>query len=105
MFSYLQSLHNNNIIGTDGLNIRLNKIPDEDFLYEDSSNHLMKSKFQKLSEQQQKLIESASHIGFKFDATILSFIWKRDFIEIINELEKIESFGLIEDNLDQDNIF
>ncbi len=105
LFSYLQSLHNNNIIGTDGLNIRLNKIPDEDFLYEDSSNHLMKSKFQKLSEQQQKLIESASHIGFKFDATILSFIWKRDFIEIINELEKIESFGLIEDNLDQDNIF
>ncbi|MBT7622917.1 MAG: AAA family ATPase [Flavobacteriaceae bacterium] len=105
LFSYIQALDNNEYIKLEGQTIRLKKVPEEDFTYEDSSNNLMKSKFQSLTEKHQKLIESASHIGFKFDASILSYIWKEDFINIIDDLEKIEQYGLLEDNLDQDNMY
>ena len=65
----------------------------------------MESKFNTLSEDHKKIIESASHIGFKFDSSILSHIWRRDLIEIINILEIFEKLGLIEDETNQDNVF
>lgn len=102
---YIQALKNNNFVSFDGLTVRLSKTPDESFSFTDSKDELMKSKFQALNDEEKKVLESAAHIGFKFDASIISHIWKIDLIHILSILEKIEEYGLIEDDIDNDNIY
>ena len=75
---YIQALKNNNFVSFDGLTVRLSKTPDESFSFTDSKDELMKSKFQALNDEEKKVLESAAHIGFKFDASIISHIWKID---------------------------
>ena len=65
----------------------------------------MKSSYDLLDEDYKKIIESAAHVGVKFDASIIAYIWKRDLIQIINILEEIENVGLINDESSLDNIY
>ena len=65
----------------------------------------MKSSYDLLNEDYKKIIESAAHVGVKFDASIIAYIWKRDLIQIINILEEIENVGLINDESSLDNIY
>ncbi|MDG1720065.1 MAG: ATP-binding protein, partial [Bacteroidia bacterium] len=105
LFNYFQALKNFNLLGIEGNLFRLIREPGEDFTFEDSEQILMKSKFDALSDEYKKLIESASHIGFKFDASIVAHIWKLDLIHVINILESIEALGLVEDDPSLDNVF
>ena len=104
-FNYLQALKNSELLGIEGNLFRLIKLPDDDFRFDESEQILMKSKFESLTNEYQKTIESAAHIGYKFDASIVAHIWKKDLIEVINILEEIEVFGLIEDDPNLDNVF
>jgi hypothetical protein len=52
-----------------------------------------------------RILESAAIIGRKFDAGILSQVWKYELLEILNFLEKAESAGLITDLSHEDNIY
>ena len=105
LFNYFQALKNFELLGIEGNLFRLIREPGEDFTFEDSEQILMKSKFDALSDEYKKLIESASHIGFKFDASIVAHIWKIDLIHVINILESIEALGLVEDDPALDNVF
>ena len=105
LFNYFQALKNFELLGIEGNLFRLIREPGEDFTFEDSEQILMKSKFDALSDEYKKLIESASHIGFKFDASIVAHIWKLDLIHVINILENIEALGLVEDDPSLDNVF
>ena len=102
---YIQALKNNDFLNFDGTVIKLSKTPDESFSFLDSKDELMKSKFQALNDEEKKILESAAHVGFKFDASIISHIWKLDLIHILSTLEKIEDYGLIEDDIENDNIY
>ena len=66
LFNYIQALKNFDLLGIDGNLFRLISLPNEDFTFDDSEKILMESKFNTLSEDHKKIIESASHIGFKF---------------------------------------
>lgn len=105
LFNYIQALKNFNLLGIEGNLFRLIREPDENFTFEDSEQILMKSKFDALSDEDKKIIESASHIGFKFDASIVAHIWKIDLIHIISILESLEILGLVEDDPSLDNVY
>lgn len=104
-FNYISALNSNGLLSNDKSSLRLIKEPDNSFKYEDSSQLLMQNKFKELNDLEKNIIESAAFIGYKFDATILSHIWKIDLIEIIQILEKIENMGLILDDIETDNVF
>jgi hypothetical protein len=104
-FNYILALKNSNYLIIENSIIRLLKEPDEDFKFEDSNHIFLESKFNSLEEQEKQIIESAAHIGFKFDSTILSHIWKKDHIKIIQILEKIETYDIIHDDSLKDNIY
>ena len=104
-FNYVSALNSNGLLSNDKKVLRLIKEPDDSFKYEDSSQLLMQNKFIELNNLEKNIIESAAFIGYKFDATILSHIWKIDLIEIIQILEKIENIGLISDDIETDNVF
>ena len=105
LFNYILALNKYDLILIENNLLRLIKEPGDDFKYEDSIQLLMKTKFNNLEEVEKKIIESAAYIGLKFDASILSYIWKLDLIEIIHVLEKIEDLGIIVDESENDNLY
>ena len=48
----------------------------------------MKTKFDNLNNNEKQILESSAYIGVKFDASILTNIWKIDLIEIIKIIRK-----------------
>ena len=105
LFNYFQALKNSDLIGVEGNLIRLIKFPDENFTFEESEQILMKTKFEALNDDNKKIIESAAHTGFKFDASIIAHIWRKDLMDILNVLEDFEKLGLVNDESALDNIY
>ena len=70
-FNYILALKNSNYLIIENSIIRLLKEPDEDFKFEDSNHIFLESKFNSLEEQEKQIIESAAHIGFKFDSYLI----------------------------------
>ena len=105
LFNYFQALKNSELIGLEGNLIRLIKYPDENFTFEESEQILMKTKFESLNDDDKKIIESAAHTGFKFDASIIAHIWRKDLMEVLNILEDFEKLGLVNDESSLDNIY
>ena len=105
LFNYLQALKNSDLLRIEGALIRLIKYPDDDFTFEESEQILMKSKYESLDDKNKKIIESAAHTGYKFDASIIAHIWRKDLIEILNILEEFEKIGLVNDESALDNIY
>lgn len=105
LFNYFQALKNSDLIGVEGNLIRLIKFPDENFTFEESEQILMKTKFEALDNQNKKIIESAAHTGYKFDASIIAHIWRKDLMDILNILEEFEKLGLVNDESELDNIY
>jgi hypothetical protein len=105
LFNYFQALKNSELIGIEGNLIRLIKYPDEDFTFEESEQILMKTKFESLNDDNKKIIESAAHTGYKFDASIIAHIWRKDLMDILNVLEDFEKLGLVNDESALDNIY
>ena len=105
LFNYFQALKNSDLIGVEGNLIRLIKFPDENFTFEESEQILMKTKFEALDDQNKKIIESAAHTGYKFDASIIAHIWRKDLMDILNILEEFEKLGLVNDESELDNIY
>ena len=105
LFSYLETLELNKILTYDGNTIRILREPEEgEIQIQGSRRGIIEAKFEELSEENRKLLESASVIGFKFDADLLAQIWNIDLIEIINRLEKLEGQFVI-DQSSEDNVF
>jgi hypothetical protein len=65
----------------------------------------MTAAFIALPQEDQLLLESAAHIGYKFDADILAAIWKQDILTIIRKLESLEKSGFVKDLHEEDNLF
>ena len=105
LFNYFQALKNSGLIGIEGNLIRLIKYPDENFTFEESEQILMKTKFESLNDDNKKIIESAAHTGYKFDASIIAHIWRKDLMEVLNILEEFEKIGLVNDESSLDNIY
>lgn len=104
-FSYLDLLDFKKFIKFDNQVIRLIAEPNqEEVNFQDSKKHIFESSFKKLSTQHQSLLQSASIIGFKFDAELLAVIWKKDLIEILSELEDLEG-DFVKDLNNEDNIY
>lgn len=105
IFSYLAALEGESILKYDGSVIRLNREPnDGEIKIQGSRIGIIKSRFLELDESARNLLESAAIIGYKFDAEMLANIWRKDLIEIIGDLEKLEGRFVIDLN-NEDNIY
>ena len=65
----------------------------------------VKQRFQQLEEADRRLLGAAAHIGFKFDAEILSGIWEEDVLNIIAQLVRLEELGFVRDLDKEDNVY
>ena len=72
---------------------------------ENRMEELYYSKFSKLSEDVLKVLGSAAFIGMEFEAKLLSKLWKMDRLELIHNLLKAESSGIIIDLNDTDDYY
>ncbi len=72
---------------------------------ENRMEELYYSKFSKLSEDVLKVLGSAAFIGMEFEANLLSKLWKMDRLELIHNLLKAESSGIIIDLNDNDDYY
>lgn len=105
LFAYLETLEINQILTFDGNTIRIIREPEEgEIKIQGSRRGIIEAKFEELVDEDRKLLESASVIGFKFDAELLAQIWNKDLIEIINRLEKFEGQFVV-DQSSEDNVF
>jgi len=105
LFNYISLLEKEKLVTIDSQLIHLIKEPPPTINYKDSLHLILKNNYEKLEIKAREILESAAHIGFKFDAGILSSIWKKDIINIIQLLETIENIGLIKDESNYDNIY
>lgn len=104
-FSYLQALKSADILIFDGSIIRIVREPNEDEIgIQNSRATNILARFLELGENDRSLLESASSIGFKFDAGLLAQIWQVDVLSILNQLEKLEGSYVLDLN-NQDNIY
>lgn len=104
-FGYLATLEREDFISLDNDVVRLVKEPSED---EIQLLHVRRASFEKafnqLEDSDKALLESASIVGYKFDAEILSKIWKLDLIRVLERLEKLED-EFVKDQSHEDNIY
>jgi hypothetical protein len=105
LFNYIKLLKESKLLITENQNLILIKEPGPEITYKDSLHLSMKTKFDNLNNNEKQILESSAYIGVKFDASILTNIWKIDLIEIIKILEKIEDFGIIKDESNYDNLY
>ena len=98
-------LKESKLLISENQNLILTKEPGPEITYKDSLHLTMKKKFDNLNNNEKQILESSAYIGVKFDASILTNIWKIDLIEIIKILEKIEDFGIIKDESNYDNLY
>ncbi len=104
VFGYLAALQGKGCLKVDGSMLRLSAIP-EDVHLKGGRSEVMATAYRSLDAQDQLLLESAAHIGFKFDADILSSIWKRDVLDVLRQLERLHEAGFVIDLCDEDNLF
>ena len=105
LFSYLEALKAADILKFDGSAIRIVREPNEDEIgIQNSRATNIRERFIELNESDRNLLESASSIGFKFDADLLAQIWQVDVLSILNQLEKLEGAYVLDVN-NQDNVF
>lgn len=63
-------------------------------------------KFEGLSEDSRRLLVSASHVGFKFDAELLAEIWKMDLLNVLSILDDPNVEGVfVRDQSSEDNVY
>ena len=89
LFNYIKLLKESKLLISENQNLILIKEPGSEITYKDSLHLSMKTKFDNLNNNEKQILESSAYIGVKFDASILTNIWKIDLIEIIKILEKI----------------
>jgi hypothetical protein len=106
-FGYLAALEKKGYLKIDGDMLRLTaEPPGSDIInLKSGRSDAMTSEFESLDTADQLLLESAAHIGYKFDADILASIWKRDILDVIRQLEKLQYAGFVIDLHEEDNLF
>ena len=104
-FNYISLLEKEKLLTINNQLIHLITEPPSKISYKDSLHLILKNNFEKLEFEAKQILESAAYVGFKFDAEILSSIWKMDTIHVIQLLENIEETGLIKDESNYDNIY
>ena len=52
-----------------------------------------------------RVLESASIVGQKFDATVLASVWGHELLDVLDFLEQLESNGILEDVREEDNVY
>ena len=52
-----------------------------------------------------RILESAAMIGQKFDAAILASVWGIDLLHLLDFLERMEKFGIVNDVYQEDNVY
>ena len=63
-------------------------------------------KFEALPEDSKRLLVSAAHVGFKFDAELLSEVWKLDLLQVLNILDHADVEGVfVRDQSSEDNVY
>ncbi|MFM7766635.1 MAG: hypothetical protein ACKO9S_02115, partial [Bacteroidota bacterium] len=107
VFGYLALLEQRGYLKIDGQVLRLSGDPELDggLNLKSGRSGVMSASFLQLETDDRLLLESAAHVGFKFDADILSAIWKRDILSVIRQLERLEKAGFVKDLHEEDNLF
>ena len=104
-FIYGFKLEYLNLLEFDGSTIRLKREPNEgEIQLQESRRDIIKLKFQEIPEEDQKILESAAIIGYKFDADLLAQIWNQDILLIIHRLENLEGIFIVDQSA-EDNIY
>ena len=62
-------------------------------------------KFEALPEDSKRLLVSAAHVGFKFDAELLSEVWKLDLLQVLNILDHADVEACLRDQSSEDNVY
>ena len=105
ILEYLQNLFNDGFIKIDSNKIKLIEVPPENKYA--LKNHAFKAAneaLKSLEPEDKKLLESAAHIGLKFDAKILAEVWETSTLNMINRLAQFENIFII-DVSEEDNIY
>jgi len=102
---YLENLFLDKFLAVQYNKAKLIQIPPEDKYV--LKNHAFKAAEDALGElsiEDRKILESAAHIGLKFDANILAEIWNVDILTMLEKLIKFENVFII-DVSEEDNIY
>lgn len=105
--SYLGRLQEEGVIGVQGDEITLVKNPDSITIPLDQGMVAeIAGRFNALVDDDQKLLVSAAHIGFRFDAQLLAEIWKMDLLRVLSVLDSpnVEQVFVI-DQSREDNVY
>lgn len=105
--SYLGRLQDEGFIGVQGEEITLVKNPDSIKIPLDQGMVAeIAGRFNALTDDDQKLLVSAAHIGFRFDAQLLAEIWKMDLLRVLAALDSpnVEQVFVIDQSSD-DNVY
>ncbi|MBL6729826.1 MAG: ATP-binding protein [Bacteroidia bacterium] len=105
ILEYLENLFNDGFISIDSNKLRLVEVPPENKYA--LKNHAFKAAneaLKTLNTEDKKLLESAAHIGLKFDAKILAEVWETSTLNMINRLTQFEHVFII-DVSEEDNIY
>lgn len=107
VFGYLAALERKGFLKIDGQMLRLTVEPPgpEEVSLKSGRGEVMSAAFNGLEAPDQLLLESAAHIGFKFDADILASIWKHDVLDVLRQLERLQEAGFVNDLREEDNIY
>ena len=105
--SYLGRLQEEGFIAVQGDEIKLIQNPDAiNIPLDQGMISEVSNRFKALSDEHQKLLISAAHIGFRFDAQLLAEIWKLDLLKVLSVLDApdVEQVFVI-DQSSEDNIY
>ena len=105
--SYMRRLEDEGFIGVQGDEITLSKNPESIKIPLDQGMIAeVAERFTALPDDDQKLLISAAHIGFKFDAQLLADIWKMDLLNVLSVLDSpnVEQVFVV-DQSREDNVY
>lgn len=105
LLDYLQNLFVDKYVSVESNKIKLVEVPPENKYA--LKNHALKAAeevLKTLETKDKKLLESAAHIGEKFDANILAEIWETSTLSMIDKLTHFEDVFII-DVSEEDNIY
>ena len=105
--NYLQRLSKGEFVQIQGQFIELVKDPHNSRIPLVQGEIVENAKrFDALNDEAKKLLISAAHVGFKFDAELLAEIWKMDLLVVLSVLDHPSVEGVfVRDQSSEDNIY